>query len=235
METILSHIRADLKENVCEKSRIGSQRFFKEKVIVYGVRIPVINKIAKKYYSEIKNLEKKTIFEICENLFKTNYLEESILACQFLEKISSRFERDDFLFLENIVYNYITNWATCDTLCTHALAYFFDGFPDLIKELKKWARSKKTFVKRASSVSLIVKARKGEYLEFCFEICDILLLDKEDLVQKGYGWLLKVQSKKNQEKVFNYVIKNKQKMPRTALRYAIELMPKELKEKAMQK
>ncbi|MFH0874439.1 MAG: DNA alkylation repair protein [archaeon] len=61
----------------------------------------------------------------------------------------------------------------------------------------------------------------------------ILLEDSDDMVQKGYGWLLKEESRMHQKEVFDYVIKNKSKMPRTALRYAIELMPKELRAKAM--
>jgi 3-methyladenine DNA glycosylase AlkD len=54
-------------------------------------------------------------------------------------------------------------------------------------------------------------------------------------VQKGYGWLLKEESRLNQKEVFDYVVKNRKVMPRTALRYAIELMPKELREIAMDK
>ena len=41
--------------------------------------------------------------------------------------------------------------------------------------------------------------------------------------------------KEHLEAVFNYVMKNKAVMPRTALRYAIEKMPAELKTKAMEK
>jgi 3-methyladenine DNA glycosylase AlkD len=63
----------------------------------------------------------------------------------------------------------------------------------------------------------------------------MLLSDKDDMVQKGYGWLLKEASRKHQKEVLNYVLKNKKKMGRTALRYAIELMPKELKTEAMKK
>jgi len=55
------------------------------------------------------------------------------------------------------------------------------------------------------------------------------------MVQKGYGWLLKEESRKHLKEVYNYVIKNRKIMPRTALRYAIELMPKELKAEAMKK
>ena len=68
-----------------------------------------------------------------------------------------------------------------------------------------------------------------------FEIADILLEDLDDMVQKGYGWMLKVASQIHQKQVFTYVMKHKSQMPRTALRYAIEKMPKDLKAKAMEK
>lgn len=47
--------------------------------------------------------------------------------------------------------------------------------------------------------------------------------------------MLKAASESNQEKVFDYVISKREIMPRTALRYAIEKMPKELKTEAMKK
>lgn len=97
------------------------------------------------------------------------------------------------------------------------------------------ARSDNRWTRRASAVSLIIPARKGKFLNEIFEIADILLQDKDDLVQKGYGWMLKAASESNQEAVFEYVIRNKAAMPRTALRYAIEKMPGDLKSKAMAK
>ncbi len=58
--------------------------------------------------------------------------------------------------------------------------------------------------------------------------------DQDDLVQKGYGWLLKEASNKFPKEVFEFVVHRKNKMPRTALRYAIEKMSKELKMEAME-
>jgi 3-methyladenine DNA glycosylase AlkD len=55
------------------------------------------------------------------------------------------------------------------------------------------------------------------------------------MVQKGYGWALKVASEKHQEEVFAFVMKNKKNMPRTALRYAIEKMPPVRKKEAMER
>jgi len=108
-------------------------------------------------------------------------------------------------------------------------------FPEYIVKLKDWARSHNRWLRRASSVTLITPARKGKFLNEILEIADIFLLDKDDLVQKGYGWMLKAASEANQQEIVDYVIKNKSIMPRTALRYAIEKMPKELKIKAMER
>ncbi|MDD2324083.1 MAG: DNA alkylation repair protein, partial [Bacteroidales bacterium] len=81
----------------------------------------------------------------------------------------------------------------------------------------------------------IVPARKGKFLNDIFAIADLLLNDPDDMVQKGYGWMLKVASQRHESEIFSYVMKNKNAMPRTALRYAIEKMPDALRRAAMTK
>ena len=75
-------------------------------------------------------------------------------------------------------------------------------------------------MKRASAVSLIIPARNGKFLKAIIELADIMLTDGDDMVQKGYGWMLKAVSQAHQKEIFEYVLKNKATMPRTALRYA---------------
>jgi 3-methyladenine DNA glycosylase AlkD len=105
----------------------------------------------------------------------------------------------------------------------------------LIADLKRWARTDHPWLMRAAAVSLVLPARKGHFLEDVFEIADILLTDEHDLVQKGYGWMLKEASRLHQQEVFDYVVDHRRQMPRTALRYAIELMPPEMRKEAMKK
>lgn len=114
-----------------------------------------------------------------------------------------------------------------------------DKYPQLINKVKSWSHSKNMWLRRASAVSFITTigafyATKHN-LKDIFEVAQILLHDKEDLVQKGYGWMLKSASVHNQEQVFDFAVKHKSNMPRTALRYAIEKMPVNLKKQAMQK
>jgi 3-methyladenine DNA glycosylase AlkD len=112
---------------------------------------------------------------------------------------------------------------------------FLDKYPEYIEDLKLWTKSPNRWMRRAAAVSLIIPAKKGMFLKDIIHLADLLLPDQDDMVQKGYGWLLKEASRKHQKEIFDYVMLHRKYMPRTALRYAIELMPKELKSDAMRK
>lgn len=235
MDHIIKKIRLELKKNSDEKTQISSLNFFKEKIKVHGVKSAIINKIAKEYFKLIKDKTKNEIFNLCDELWQSGYIEESIIACNWSYFIHKKYEPEDFKVFEKWIDTYVGNWASCDTLCNHTVGEFLEMYPEYLPELKKWAKSKNRWMRRASAVSLIVPAKQGEFLKNILEIADILLLDKDDLVQKGYGWMLKAASQAHQKEIFDYVIKKKTIMPRTALRYAIEKMPTELKKKAMKK
>ena len=104
---------------------------------------------------------------------------------------------------------------------------FIEQYPEYIEELKRWTHSGNRWMRRAAAVSLIIPAKHGRFLDEALEIADLLLLDQDDLVQKGYGWLLKEASRKHTDEVFSYVMQNRTAKPRTALRHAIEVIPKD--------
>lgn len=168
-------------------------------------------------------------------MYKSDYTEEAFVVSFWGTNFNDFTVPEDLTVFENWIEKYINNWAKCDGFCNHTVGDLIMKHPDKIKELKRWAKSDNKWLRRASAVSLIVPAKKGDFLKEAFEISNILLTDNEDMVQKGYGWLLKEESRVNQKEVFDYVMKHKKEMPRTALRYAIELMPKGLKIKAMEK
>jgi len=235
MNEIINRIRQTLLENGDEKTRKQSEYFFKEQITVYGVKSATVQKIAKEIFADIKDKPKVEIFAMCEKLWQSGYMEESFVACVWSEKLGKKFESADFEIFEHWIKNYVSNWASCDTFCNHTVGDFVTMYPEFISKLKEFALSENRWVKRAAAVSLIVPARKGLFLNDIFEIADILLMDKDDMVQKGYGWMLKSASQAHQQSVFEYVMSKKTVMPRTALRYAIEKMPDELKKIAMQK
>ncbi|OPX86493.1 MAG: DNA alkylation repair enzyme [Pelotomaculum sp. PtaB.Bin104] len=235
MENIILLIRKELEHNADEKTKNTAQRFFKEKVTVYGVKTSIVSKIAKKYFDQIKHLDKKEIFYLCEQLLQSNYSEDAYIAFDWADRMRKTYDPGDFARFEQWIEKYVDNWAKCDTLCNHAVGSFIEQFPQYLSQLKGWTSSDNRWLRRAAAVTLILPARKGKFLEDIFEISDSLLLDRDDLIQKGYGWMLKEASKAHRQEVFDYVMKNKHAMPRTALRYAIEKLPKDLRDLAMQR
>lgn len=232
---IISQIKQELQENIDSKTREYSNSFFKEKIKYHGVKVSTVTNISKKFFQQIEHLSKDTIFGYCEELLKSGYVEEAFVAYKWSDLLTDRYEPQDFEVFERWLSTYVSNWAECDTLCNHTLGTFIEKYPEYVEKLKEWTQSNNRWVKRGAAVTLILPARKGMFLDDVFEIADKLLLDRDDLVQKGYGWMLKEASKQHQEEVFNYVIRNRAEMPRTALRYAIEKMPPDLRKEAMKK
>lgn len=230
-------VKKALKSRADQKTIDASQRFFKagEKARVHGVKAAEVRKIAREYYQKIKNESKTDVFELCEELWKSAYLEEAVIACVWSESQQKNYAPSDFQIFQRWVDQYVDNWAACDTLCNHTIGTFIMMYPEYLQELKKWAKSSNRWARRAAAVTLIVPARKGMFLEDIFKIADILLTDSDHMVQKGYGWMLKAASQVHEKEVFAFVITNKAMMPRTALRYAIEKMSVQRRVEAMQK
>ncbi len=235
MNNIIKNIRADLQSSVDPSSKDVHKRFFKEEVKFYGLKSTPLHAISKKYWQEVKAWDKKDFFALCEELLKSGWGEEAILVGTWMPKIYKKFEWKDIYTFREWIDKYIDNWAECDTFCNHTLEKFLLMFPEAVGEIKSWTASQNRWMKRASAVSLIIPARKGEYLEEVFEIATRLLESKDDMVQKGYGWMLKEASKQHRLEVFDFVVKHKDIMPRTALRYAIEKMPEDMRLQAMAK
>jgi 3-methyladenine DNA glycosylase AlkD len=235
MSDIISRIRRELILNASEKAKLSAERYFIGGIKQYGVVTPDVNRISKSHFKNLKENSKQPVFDLCYELWESGYIEESIIACNWSYYVHKQYLPSDIEVFDRWVRKYITNWASCDTLCNHTVGTFIEMYPEFLSRLKEWAKSENRWVKRASAVSLIIPAKNGKFLQDIFEIADILHSDKDDMVQKGYGWMLKAASHDHQNEVFEYVLKRKATMPRTSLRYAIEKMPSELKAQIMLK
>jgi 3-methyladenine DNA glycosylase AlkD len=232
---ILSALHQDLILHADEATRQGLQRFFKENVRGYGVRSATVRTIAHQYFDQIRNRKKEEIWDLCEALLATDCLEDAFVSFDWAYRIRSRYTPEDLQMFERWIARYVHNWAACDSLCNHAVGAFLERFPSAITRIRAWTESDNRWFRRAAAVSLVLPARKGLFLADILYIADRLLLDQDNLVQKGYGWMLKEASKQFPSEVFTYIMQHKMEMPRTALRYAIEKLPPDWKRQAMER
>jgi 3-methyladenine DNA glycosylase AlkD len=234
---VLKELREELERNIDKEYKKSIKRFFKEdqEVNFLGVRTPIVRKISKKYFLLIKDKKKEEILALCEKVLKSGYSEERGIAFGWASRLKEEFKPSDFSRFTDWLRKYVKNWGHCDGYCFGVLGPFVYTFPQFLPKVKKWTKSRNRWFRRASAVLVITLVKEKKYLKTVFEISDLLLMDPDDMVQKGYGWLLKEASNRYERQVFDYVMKHKDVMPRTALRYAIEKMPKEMKKRAMKK
>lgn len=234
MVSVLKDLREDLIRNADEIKRKKNESFFKG-IKTYGLKNADVFRLGREHFRKIDDNAKSKVFELCEELWKSGYIEETFVACNWSYAVRRQFVEGDIKVFEYWIDNYVNNWASCDTFCNHTVGEPIIKFTSWISNLKEWARSENRWMKRAAAVTLIISARRGFFLPDIFTIAETVLTDRDDMVQKGYGWMLKAASEAHQKEVFDFVISHKSIMPRTSLRYAIEKMPEDMKSEAMRK
>lgn len=232
----IKQVATELSKYKSRKYRINAQRFFKEKLDhPWMIKGPVFKQLSNDIWQTIKNRPKKEVFQACEELLASDLEARIGLAFDFAFRCRKDFTESDFGRFERWAKKHLTNWGTVDNLCCRALGHLILMYPDLIPRTKKWAKSKNMWMRRASAVCLIVSLRQQKALKDAFEVADMLMMDKEDLVQKGYGWMLKEATHEFSDEVYRYVLKHRAVMPRTALRYAIEKLLPAMRKEAMKR
>ena len=194
-----------------------------------------IRKLSAKLFKCIKDKTKDHVFSICDELLKQRNWPMGVIAFDFAYRMKKQYDKNTFDIFENWLEEYVRGWGDCDDFCTHAFGELICQNTKLVSKITKWTKRNEFWMRRASAVVLIPSIWQDKYKETNpIKIADILMTDDHDLVRKGYGWMLKVLSIKEQKLVFEYLLKNKNIMPRVSYRYALEKMDKNKKKILME-
>ncbi|NCC70286.1 DNA alkylation repair protein [bacterium] len=220
-----------------EKSKI-LQKFFKTGIgeygegdIFLGIKNPDLRKMAK------ENLD-LDFFEI-QKLISSKYHESRLLAVMILvykfEKTKVlNYKKDIFNFyLKNI--KYINNWDIVDLSCYKIIGnYIYNFDKEKINILYNFTSSKNIWERRISIISLFYFIKNNSFSD-SLKICEILINDKEDLINKACGWMLREIGKRDIKILYDFLDKYANIMPRVELRYSIERLKNEIRLKYLNK
>ena len=226
----LSQIQKDIKqiENP-EKAKILS-RFFKTGKGEYGegdqflgLTVPESRKIAVKY--------KDLPFSETGKLLVSKIHEHRLIALLILV---NNFKTGDETGQKEIYKfylghtKYINNWDLVDLSADKIVGAYLLHRPR--KNLYTLARSQNLWERRIAMISTYQFIKEKKEYKDTFQIAEILLLDKHDLIQKAVGWMLREVGKRaSKEALVKFLSKNYKRMPRTMLRYSIEHFPQILR------
>jgi len=224
MRKRLTHtiIKKTLKDLSDPKRATILKRFFKTGKGEYGegdnflgVIVPVQRKIA----YEFRDI---SLVEI-EKLLRGKFHEERMTALLILvakfENASERERKSIFNLYKKNTKN-INNWDLVDISAPKILGSYLQDKDKKI--LYRYAVSKSLWERRIGVVSTLTFIRNDDFKDI-LKISEILLGDKHDLIQKAVGWMLREVGKRSKNNILeSFLIKNRNLISRTTLRYAIE-------------
>lgn len=219
----------ELKKYASAERKESNEWFFKTGPGQYGegdkfigVRVPHIRLVAKKFldldFAEITKLIKSPIHEI------------RLAAILILVESNKQAVKTKDRVLQKKILDFylkhraqVNNWDLVD-LSVHKILgqAILDGLISN-KILYKYAKSKILWERRFSIIATAIFISRGD-IDDCLKLSKVLLKDKEDLMHKAVGWMLREAWKKDADRVEKFLITNYKNLPRTALRYAIERM-----------
>ncbi len=204
------------------------QRFFKtgpgqygEGDLFRGIRVPVLRKLSK--------AQQDIPLEIAELLLHSAYHEDRLLALLILVRKYANADETRrtsiyTMYLGNTLF--INNWDLVDASAEHIVgAYLSDKNQEPLYQL---AHSHSLWERRIAIVATFHFIKRCEFDE-TLKIAEILLTDKEDLIHKAVGWMLREVGKRDFQREEAFLGVHYKQMPRTMLRYAIEKFPHEMR------
>lgn len=161
-----------------------------------------------------------------ENILTSSYHEERLIALLILVK---RFEKSKDEKTRKEIYSYylshtkyINNWDLVDLSAPRIVGRYLEDKKDREKILLKLAKSKLLWERRIAVLATSIFIYEKDP-NITFKLVDLLMKDKEDLMHKACGWMLREIGKKCGEDVLKKYLKDRyMTMPRTMLRYSIE-------------
>lgn len=231
--SFLTDLRQELASLADPAHREGLRWFFKDAISPLGVRSSELNAIVARRWRELRTLDPAVLLELSNALWQSDVFEDPTLASKWCSRAVPKLGPTALETFEGWLSTRVNNWAHCDVLCTGCVGPLLMRHPELWERTLPWLASPNRWLRRGAAVSLVPPGRRGLLLPQVFHVAEVLLDDDDDLVRKGYGWMLKEASKAEAQTVLDFVLARRARMPRVALRYAIEHMPPDWRALAM--
>jgi len=222
---IASQIRRALKDGGSAEHASGVQWFFKEEIKSHGWYTADLRRAVRSYRKEILHEhEFYFLVQVADQLFSGAVLEEKVAALFLLENLTAECGDAEFKLFESWL-DRIGSWADHDGLVHYLIAPMVAAKAARTKFVFRWAKSPDRWHRRAACVALIRGAREKMFFPEIVKLSDSLLADKDDMVQKGLGWLLRETAKFDAKRTVPYLMKIRGGAPRLVLRTACETLP----------
>ncbi len=218
MSEEVQRIREEFRKLADGQRAVNSKRYLKSPYAFYGLKVPDIRSIAKKY----SNLEFHSALNLFDELWQSGNHEEMSFALFLLSSYAKKYPEQVWKFLLERVEKAKT-WDHVDELSSHTLGVILADDIRLMNEIKPLFESRNPWLRRISIISTCQLIARNK-IDLTLRLAEKLVYDNDIYVQKGTGWMLREAGKKNRTAVREFILIHMDMKP-FAFSYATEKMP----------
>ena len=228
-KALAGHARTRLRSMADPEAARGFRSFFKpdDEVALLGVKTGPVRALARELYQRVApTWQVAEAVAFADLMVRDRYFETKALGLTLLSRYRDAYPRSLLARARKwLADGHLSNWAAVDTVAPLVLTPLIARYPPLEPRLLRWGRARSQWLRRAAVVAFVPLARKGERLDQSYGLVAGLLGDREDLMHKACGWLLREAGKTDMPRLERVLRRHGPAMPRTTVRYAIERFP----------
>ncbi len=212
-----------------EERAINEKRYLKSELDHYGVTVPEIRKLARRFARKRKDLSKNDFTRLILELWDRDVYELRKLAVNILAAKVALLDVDDLEFLERLLRRSYT-WALIDDMSFNVVAPVLNGLDDPASIRGRWAEDEDFWVRRTAMLALLPRLRRGTegWVEFT-TYADTMLEEKEFFIKKAIGWILREVSKHSSDLVAEWLEPRARIASSVTMREAVKYLPEQQK------
>lgn len=189
-----------------------------------GVTVPNQRKVAKQFH----DLPLPKIEKLLQSPIHEHRLTALLILIDQFRRGDEKIRKSIYDFYISHT-KYINNWDLVDLSAEYIVGPWLEDKSYKLNALRKLTSSSWIWDRRIALLSSFHYIKLGKFDE-ALTLCELLLQDKHDLIQKAVGWMLREIGNRDIKTEEEFLSRHYKVMPRTALRYAIEKFP-EIKRK----
>ena len=236
---MLENLRGELRRKADKEQARNLQRFFKtgkgeygEGDVFLGISVPETREITEKYELTLEQIQKLLDSEIHEERFAGLLILMKKYKKAGREKNENKKKEIFEFYLKNAEKERINNWDLVDLSCYKIIGDFLINNN---REILYGLLNGNLWEKRIAVVSCFAFIKNNDFRDI-LKIAEFFVENNEshDLIHKSVGWMLREVGKKDEKILRDFLGVHHKNMPRTMLRYAIEKLDDDLREKFLE-
>ncbi|MGE5478979.1 MAG: DNA alkylation repair protein [Chloroflexota bacterium] len=224
---LVKEVRTFCEENANPDNVVKYSKYFKAGSFnAYGVPSEKQTAMVKEFASR-PDATLEVLYEAATQLLLSGKYEEGSFLYLFLKEKLKELDERTFQEIDRWFDIGLENWAHTDVIAGDLLSPLLEKNVISRQSLAPWRLSPRTYKRRAAVVSLIKPMKKSKDIAPALEFILPLMLDQEEKVGQGLGWLLREAWKISPAPVEEFLTKYKNESQRVIFQYATEKMPVE--------